>query len=273
MGILDTYPRTLDQNLKYAASADRLEGQIVHQIYSKAGIFAGSAVKRSQVLTPGVGTQEVTVYRLIEELTGQTVQFTSSATPTAAAVVTGLKAAIVANPILNGLVDLSGTSTLIITAKQPGKGYTQFSFKDNGSTPTNKVANTSTTLGSNGSPLAFGRILQMDPATGLITPLSAAISGSNIFAGIMPRSFYDVQDLMEVDPLSAITQFLEGTIYLKTLTDINPGSTVYGSTAADSDQGRIRADNTNATDVSKFIIVEEVATAGSLVKCSIVRNK
>ena len=85
----------------------------------KIKVMARSAVEAMvQTLTPNVATQEVTAYTVT--INGVPFTFTSDVTPTAVEVVTGLIAAINAG---TEPVTASGTNTLVLTADQPGIGF------------------------------------------------------------------------------------------------------------------------------------------------------
>lgn len=166
------------------------EGAIIYK--ERAITFPNSAgdVAKVQTVTPGVATQEITVYRLIETVSNQSVTFTSDATPTAAEVVTGLTAAIRANPVLNGMVSVSGTTTLILTGRGKGTGYVNFNFADNGSTPTNTLAVVDTTAAADSANIPIGRGL-VSGTDGILKLSSGALSSTNVFRGVTVMDMTD----------------------------------------------------------------------------------
>lgn len=141
-----------------------LEGLLVSS--ARDGIItmpnAGGKAAKVQTVTPTVTTQAATTYSLRETLTGQTVSVTSDATPTATEVCNLLRTAIRANAVLNGLMVVSGTATLIATARTSGLAG-NFNFVDNASGQALTVADT--TAAAENSVIPFGRLLVQAPGT------------------------------------------------------------------------------------------------------------
>lgn len=155
---------------------------------------AGGRTARSAVVTPGVATQEITTYRLTDSLTKQTISFVSDASPTAAEVVTGLIAAFRANPILNGMATVSGTTTMTITNRISGTDAPLFSFADGGSTPTN-VITVATTAATDATSIPFGRCLVHTNTVARQSLIAAAFSSTNVFAGVSGFTQADLETL------------------------------------------------------------------------------
>ena len=211
-----------------------------------------SRATRVVTITPDVTAQEITVYRLRETLTGQVVTFTSDATPTAAEVVTGLTTAFRANPILNGQFVASGTTTLVLTARQAGIDYSGFTFVDGGSTPTNTLAVAETNVANDGSDLLFGRAISVSN-TGVFNRVSAALSATNEFAGVVGFTYADIENVVGRSvggyPTEAAYNLVtDGIVAVWSDTAVNPTADVFVIHA----NGRFRAtaDSTNTSQVN-----------------------
>jgi len=213
-------------------------------------------VTRTVSITLGTNTQEITTYRLRELTSGITVSFVSDATPTAAKVATGLTAAIRANSILNGMVTVSGSLPLILTSRVLGSKSYDFEFVDGGSTPTNLLFFLSPeTEGSDAVPLLFGRGLTYSPATSNASLIAAALSGTNVFAGITGFTQADLDYVINGSPAynadAAVNNLRKGRIVVHSATAVNPTSQVWLNFSG-VNRGRFRATDSTLTDNSQI---------------------
>lgn len=177
---------------------DLIEGWALNARESDIITLPNSALNtlRSATITPGVATQEVTVYRLLERATGQLiVAAASDSTPTAIEASNLIRAAIRANAVVNGLVTLNadGNGTVVVT-QRPG-AYVDIDFVDGGSTPTN-VVTVVTTAATNSPVIPRGRAVT-SPSTkpDSIQLISATLSATNILRGFSISSYFDQYDL------------------------------------------------------------------------------
>ena len=76
----------------------------------------------AQVATVTITAQNSTLYTVT--INGVSVTYTSDASGTQAEISAGLQAAILAEPAISGLVDPSGSTTLVITSRQAGLAFT-----------------------------------------------------------------------------------------------------------------------------------------------------
>lgn len=226
------YPSAIRANYQDLIYPDLIEGMIVRHERVVTVPNASGKTARVQTITPGVSTQEITTYKLKETVTGILLNVTSDSTPTAQEVSDLIRAAIIADPVLNGLVTVSGTTTVVITARQSGGQAVQFNFVDNGSGPTNVVTVAVTTAGSDGTLMPMGRALTVD-STGKPVLINAALSGSNIFAGI---SCFDLGDNIShpsfagnnyYDVLQPVSMMKKGEIAVYTASAVDPTKNVY----------------------------------------------
>lgn len=207
---------------------------------------------RVVTVTPGVGTAEITVYKLKEIITNQTISVTSDVTPTAAEVVTLLLAAFRANPILNGLFTVSGTTTLVITARQAGADYSLFTFVDGGSTPTNVLTVAETTPSVDGNDIAVGRAIVVNNS-GVFNRITSALSSTNEFAGVTGFTYAELENVIGrstagYPPEAAVNLVTDGIVAVYSDTAVDPTADVYVVHAT----GRFRAtaDSTNTSQVN-----------------------
>lgn len=143
---------------------------------------ASARAAKVQTITPTVTNQAATTYSLRETITGQIVSVTSDASPTATEVCNLLRTAIRANAILNGLMTVSGTATLIATSRVAGLAG-NFSFVDNASGQALAVVDT--TAAAENSVIPFGRLLIQTPGSSRgVEMIDADLSTSIILKGI-----------------------------------------------------------------------------------------
>jgi hypothetical protein len=205
---------------------------------------------RVATVTPGVADTNATTYRLYEALTRQTITFVSAATPTAAQVVTGLTAAIRANSVLNGLVTVSGTTTLILTNRVMGSAKSaQLVFSDGGSTPTNVLTVAQTATGTEAGDLMFGRAMTYSNSSSNPALITAALSSTNVFAGVTGFTLFDLED----DPntaYAAVNLVRKGEVVVYSDTAVDPTLPVFASFGSGVSRGRFRATtDANASQV------------------------
>lgn len=227
-------------------------------------------------VTPGVGTQEITNYKLKELTTGQTLSVTSDATPTATEVVALLISAFRANPILNGVATVSGTTTLVITERQKGLAYPQLSFVDGGSTPTNTLSVANTTPVSDPSVLPFGRAMTYGSSKATPDLISAALSGSNVFAGVTGFTEADIPSLVggnnylnSSNPgypaYMACNLVRVGLVAVYSESAVDPTASVYTDTNAGVNQGRFSASSgSGLTQITNGVSWQSKTTSAGL---------
>ena len=237
------------------STANLIEGMILTADEVLTTPNNSGKVTRTVTITPGVTTQEITTYRLRELTSGITVSFVSDATPTAAEVVTGLTVAIRANSIFNGMVIVSGTTTLILTSRVLGSKSYDFDFVDGASTPTNVLAVGAETEGSDAVPLLFGRGLTYSQATSNASLIAAALSGTNVFAGITGFTQADLDYVINGSPAynadAAVNNLRKGRIVVHSATAVNLTSQVWLNFSG-VNRGRFRATDSGATDNSQI---------------------
>lgn len=235
------------------STQNMIEGLIANttkRTITKPNIFGRAT--RVVTITPVTTAQEITTYRLKELYTNQTITFVSDASPTAAEVVTGLSAAFRANPILNGVFNVSGTTTLVLTARQPGNDYSMFSFVDGGSTPTNTLTVAETTPASDASDLLWGRAIVVNNQ-GVYNRIANALSSTNEFVGITGFTYFDIENVVgrTVGGYSAemaVNVVTDGLVCVYSDTAVDPTADVYVVHAT----GRFRAtaDSGNTSQVN-----------------------
>jgi hypothetical protein len=252
-----------------------IEGLITE--WSKDGIITVpnnlGATARVQTLTPDATTQAVSNVRLIEDVTGQTINVVTDSTPTATKIVTLLRTAWNANSVLSGLAVASGTATLILTDRQTGINRIPFNLIDNGSDTLTPVA-TVTTAATGVATSSFGRAATVNNL-GQIGMISAALSGTNVLAGILANVLADIVADPYISPVSgfkandAMPMVKKGKIVVRTLTAVDPTAQVWAIFSG-ADRGRFRATTAaNASQVTNGLQWANVASAGSLVELRI----
>lgn len=210
-----------------------MEGLIANttnRVITKPNLFNRN--NRGWIITPGVATQEVTTYRLKENLTNQVITVVSDATPTAAEVVTLLTTAFRANPILNGLFTVSGTTTLNLTARLPGADPNIYTFVDGGSTPTNTLNTSGGSIGVDSIDLPFGRCMTVDNL-GNYNRLASGFSGTLEFAGVTGFTYADIETVLNRSvsgyPIdSSVNIVTDGVVCVWSDTAVDPTAAVYG---------------------------------------------
>jgi hypothetical protein len=247
-----------------------LEGSIIRAPYGGTFTFPNNAGQAAQVqtITPGAADTNATTYILLEQTTGQSVTFVSGASPTAAQVVTGLKAALALNPVLSGLAVYTGTTTLIATSRQTGAGATPLSFVDGGSTPTNTLSVAATTAGTDPSVIYPGRGLVVS-STGVISlPSGSSFTFAGV-SGVGQTDNYSNDYPGAIDGLYGLPNnpsvgVKRGEVAVKFLTAANPTSTIYmvysGSTAGQFAGSSVA----NSSSVAAFARCLDVVVAGGI---------
>ncbi len=248
-------------------TANKIEGLIANtsdRVITLPNVY--NQATRVVTITPGVSTQEATTYRLKETTTNQTISVVSDATPTAAEVVTLLKTAFQANPILNGLFTVSGTTTLVLTARQPGTSYSPFVFIDGGSTPTNVLTVAETTAATDPTAVEFGRAIVVNNS-GVYSRISSALSSTNVFAGVTGFTYADIESVLNATNTSyparaALNVVTDGLVCVYSDTAVDPTASVYVVHAT----GRFRAtsDSSNTSQIASTVAswIEKTTSAG-----------
>jgi len=237
------------------ATANLIEGMILTSQEVLTTPNNSGKVTRTLTVTPSISLQEITTYRLRDNTSGITVSFVTDATPTQTEIVTGLANAIRANSILNGMLIVSGTTTLILTSRVLGSKSYDFDFVDGGTTPTNVLVVGTATEGSDAVPLLFGRGLTYSQATSNASLIAAALSSSNFFAGITGFTQADLDYVINGSPAynadAAVNNLRKGRIVVYSATAVNPTSQVWLNFSG-VNRGRFRATDSTLTDNSQI---------------------
>lgn len=231
---------------------------------TKPNIF--NRASRNAVITPGVATQEATTYILKETVTNQTITVVSDANPTAAEVVTLLIAGFRANPILNGLFTVAGTTTMTITARTPGSENNVFTFVDGGSTPTNVLAVTqNASSGVTALDIPFGRCMTVDNL-GNYNRVATGFSSTLEFAGVTGFTYADIETVLGrtvggYPAEAALNIVTDGIVCVWSDTAVDPTADVYAVNAT----GRFRAtSDAGAAQIQTGLVswLEKTSSAG-----------
>lgn len=205
-GVAATFPSSYPEYLAAVA----VFSQSPHPQKLKMATLS-TKVGQVDTVTPDATVQAVTTY--VVTLDGTSYSFTSSATPTASAVVTGLIALI--NGDANASATASGTNTLILTAKIAGVGFV--------TTPGAKLSLSYTTLSvGTATDIATAQALDFDWYMLHTTDTSAATIKDAARAVEAMNKLYLVRQTAATDSGIAtnsttdIASFLKGKNYYRT---------------------------------------------------------